>query len=229
MKPDAITILLVIALLLVPGSVQVARSQDIPTFNPEKVPAEGQRPQDFLPRGWKIGASAEGDLNGDRLPDHALQLVPDDYDSSGISAAPEAQALLILLSAGGGKLQRAGLATKLLVPIVPQYILEMSIRNGVLVINQNFGMTDVADLTHRFRFEAATRRFLLIGKDTFSYHRPQGPRWPATRISENYLTGVRLTTTDRWLSNGTNKPTTKRGSVARSRVFLEDVDEDPDN
>ena len=228
MRPNALTTSLVSILLIVAVSVQ-SRAQDAPTFNPEQVPAEGRTPQDFLPRGWKIDARAEGDLNGDSIPDQALQIVPEDYDSSGINAAPEAQALLILLSANGGRLRRAGLATQLLVPIVPQYILDMSVKNGVLVINQNFGMTDVTDLTHHLRYERAQGRFLLIGKDTFFYHRPQGPRWPATRISENYLTGVRLTTTDRWLSNGTNKPTTKRGRVAKARVFVEDIDEASDN
>jgi hypothetical protein len=229
MKRSATTIHMVITLLFVAGSAQ-ARAQNVLTFNPEQVPAEGRRPQDFLPRDWKIGARAEGDLNGDHLPDHVLQLVPHDYDSSGISAAPEAQALLILLSAdGGGRLQRTGLATKLLMPVVPQYILAMSIRNGVLVINQNFGMTDVTDLTHRLRYEPTAGRFQLIGKDTFNYHRPQGPNWPATRISENYLTGARLTTTDRRLRNGMNKPTTKRGQVARAPVFIEDVDEASNN
>lgn len=224
MKRNISTMALVIASLLLAGIAQ-ARAQDAPTFNPEQVPAEGRKAEDFLPRGWKIGERADGDLNGDRLADHALQLVPEDYDSSGITAAPEAQALLLLLSADGGRLRRAALTTKLLATLVPQYILAISIKNGVLVINQNFGMTDVADLTHRLRYEPTTNRFLLIGKDTFNYHRPQGPRWPATRISENYLTGVRLTTTDRWLSNGTNRPTTKRGRVARTRIFLEDIDE----
>ena len=222
MEQNASTIPLVIALLFVAGSVQ-ARAQDVPTFNPEQVPVEGHRPQDFVPRRWKIGAREEGDLNGDRLPDHALQLVPEDYDSSGISAAPEAQALLILLS-GDGKLRRAGITTKLLLPDVPQYILSMFIRNGVLVIDQNYGMSDVADIAHLLRYEPTAARFLLIGKDKSSYHRPEGPKWPATKVSENYLVGVRLTTTDRWLSNGTNRRTTKRGRVARMRVFLEDVD-----
>jgi hypothetical protein len=215
--------------LLVVAAVTRAGAQDGPTFNAELVPPEGRKAEDFLPPGWKIGERAEGDLNGDRIPDYALQLVPVDHDSSGIGAAPEAQALLILLSTDGGKLRRAGLATRLLVHVVPQYILALSIKNGVLVINQNFGMTDVADLTHRLRYEPAAGRFLLIGKDTFSYHRPQGPKWPATRVSENYLTGVRLTTTDRWLRDGTNRPMTKRERVARARVFVEDVDEDPDN
>ena len=227
MKQNPSTILLVIALLFVAGSAQ-ARAQDVPTFNPEQVPAEGRRPQDFVPRRWKIGAREEGDLNGDRLPDHALQLVPEDYDSSGISAAPEAQALLILLSADG-KLRRAGITTKLLMPNVPQYILSMFIRSGVLVIDQNYGMTDVADIAHRLRYEPTAGRFMLIGKDTANYHRPEGPKWPATKVSENYLVGVRLTTTDRWLSNGTNRHTTKRGRVARMRVFLEEIDVVSDN
>ena len=222
------TISFVTALLFVTMGAR-GRAQDVLTFKPDQVPTEGSRVQDFLPRGWKVGARAEGDLNGDRLSDQVLQLVPEDYDSTGISAAPESQALLILLSADSGRLRRAGVATKLLALVVPQYIIDISIKNGVLVIHQNFGMTDVADLTHRFRYEPVPGRFLLNGKDILNYHRPQGPRWPATRISENYLTGVRLTTTDRWLSNGTNRPTTKRGRVARTRVFLEDVDEDPDN
>lgn len=227
-KRQVRTILAAVLLLLAARGAQ-ARAQAAPVFNPEQVPAEGRRAQDFLPRGWKAGAGAEGDLNGDRLPDHALQLVPDDYDVSGIPAAPESQALLVLLSSEGGRLRRAGLATKLLVPVVPQYVLDVSIKNGVLVVNQNFGMTDVADLTHRFRYDAASGRFLLIGKDTYSYHRPQGPKWPATRVSENYLTGLRLTTTERYLSNGKKSATTERGTASRARVFLEDVDEDPDN
>ena len=226
-KLAAFTVSLIAALLFVLSSAQ-AQAQDGPTFRPEQVPTEGSSVQAFVPRGWKIGARAEGDLNGDRLSDQVLQLVPEDYELANITAAPEAQALVILLAESNGSLKRAGLATKLLVPIVPQYILDISIKNGVLVINQNFGMTDVADLTHRFRYQPGPGRFLLIGKDSLNYHRPQGPNWPATRISDNYLTGVRLTTTDRWLKNGTNKPTTKRGRVARTRVFLEDVNEDPD-
>lgn len=228
MRRNTSTITMIIVALLVAAAGPRAEAQDGPAFNAELVPAEGRKAEDFLPPGWKIGERAAGDLNGDRIQDYALQLVPADHDSSAISAAPEAQALLILLSADGGRLRRAGLATKLLVPLVPQYILAMEIKRGVLVINQNFGMTDVADLTHRLRHEPAAGRFLLIGKDTFHYHRPQGPGWPATRVSENYLTGVRLTTTDRWLRNGANRPTTKRERVARARIFVEDLDEDPD-
>jgi hypothetical protein len=220
--------LLLIALLFIAVGTQ-AHAQNAPTLNPAQVPAEGAREQDFVPRGFKIEGRVEGDLNGDRRPDRVIQLATEDYDSSGITAAPETHALLILLSDDRGRLRRAGLATRLLVPTVPQYGLQLTIRNGVLVVNQNFGMTDVTDLTHRFRYEPGSRRFLLIGKDTFSYHRPQGPRWPATRVSDNYLTGVRLTTTDRWINEETNRPTTRRERIARTRLFLEDVNENTDN
>jgi hypothetical protein len=198
-------------------------AQNGPTFDSRRVPADGRKSQDFVPAGWKIGMSAEGDLNGDQVPDQVLQLVPSYYDPSDVPAGPDSQAMLILLSDHGG-LRRAALSTKLLATMVPQYILDIGIKNGVVVIHQNFGMTEVTDLTHRFRLEPAAQRFLLIGKDTLYYHRPQGPRWPATRISENYLTGVRLTTTDHWLNDETNKPRTTRGQVARARLFLEQID-----
>ncbi len=158
-----------------------------------------------------------------------LQLVPEDYDLEGVNAAPEAQALLILTAAEGGRLRRAALAMKLLVPVVPQYIFDLSVKNGVLVVHQNYGMTDVADLTHRFRYDAASGRLLLIGRDVFNYHRPQGPRWPAVKVSENYLTGVRLTTEERWRGERQLKSAERREQIGRARVSLEDVDEDPDN
>ena len=202
-----------------------AAAQDAPAFDAARVPAEGAKEQEFVPGGWKVDGRVEGDLDGDGRADRVLRLVPRDYDSSGIVAAPESQALLVLLSAEGGRLRRAGLATKLLVPVVPQYGVQLNVKNGVLVVNQNFGMTEVSDLTHRFRYDPASGRLLLIGKDTFSYHRPQGPDWPAVKISENYLTGVRLTTEERWRGERQLKPSEKREQIGRARVFLEDVDE----
>ncbi len=206
-----------------------AAAQDAPAFDAARVPAEGAGERAFVPGGWKVGGRAEGDLDGDGRADSALWLVPADYDYEGVVAAPESQALVVLLSSGGGRLRRAGVATKLLVPAVPQYIFDLDIKRGVLVVHQNYGMTDVQDLTHRFRYDAAAGRFALIGRDIFSYHRPQGPDWPAVKVSENYLTGVRLTTEERWRGRRQLKPSERREPLARARAFLEDVDEDPDN
>ena len=236
-KRQAAMALLAGALLFLAG-VTPARAQDGPTIiNPAEVPAQGARAEDFVPRGWKIAARAEGDLNGDGRADRVLQLVPEETpDNRSINdLAPLGNALVILLATDNGRLRRAGVAPRFLatpftyIAAQGQYSLELTIRNGVLIVAQLYGVTDAAHLTHRFRYEPAMGRFLLIGKDSFHYHRPHGPQWPATRISENYLTGVRLTTTDRWLSNGTNRPITRREQIARARIFLEDVNEYADN
>jgi hypothetical protein len=192
-----------------------------------KVPASGASAQDFVPPGWKIAARVEGDLNGDGRPDQVLQLVtaetPDDRADT--DAAPQAHALLILL-ADGKMLRRAGLGTRLLVPIVPQYSLNLSIKSGVLIVEQDYGMSDVVNLKHLFRREPRTERFLLIGQDVFLYTRPL--RYDTVKTSENYLTGVRLTITGHFRRGIVAGPeTTKREQIERQKIYLEDVDEDP--
>jgi len=221
MRRVGFAVLIASAFVLMAGAQIWA--QDTVVFKPEQVPAKGSKIQDFIPSGWKAGSQVNGDLNGDGVADVVLDIVPEDYDTEGIVSGPEDQALLILLTERGGKLRRGGLAPKLLETDVPQYGLDLTTKNGVLIIHQNYGMTDVTDVTHRFRYEASTDRFVLIGRDVYSYHRPQGPDWPAVLVSENYVTGKKLTTTDHWLRNGTNRPTSKPGTVARSHVFFDDV------
>ena len=195
-----------------------------------KLPAVGTRPQDFAPRGWKIASRAEGDLNRDGRTDQVLHVVTQDTpdDRSFADAAPEAHALVALIDEGG-RLRRVGVASELLVPFVPQYTLEMTIRkDGVLVVKQDYGMSDVVNLTHLFRHEAATGRLLLIGKEIFTYTRPL--RDDTVKTSENYLTGVRLTTTGHFRRGaGTTRETTKSEQMERRRIYLEDVDENHDN
>jgi hypothetical protein len=195
--------------------------------DPARVPAAGVRVGDFVPAGWKVAAEARGDLDGDGRADRAVHLVPISsswYDASGTSAAPDAQALLVLLGDAGGRLRRAGLAARLLQPSVPQWGLRLTIRNGVLVVNENYGMTDVTDATHRFRWDAASRRFLLIGRDVLTYHRPQ-EMYDSVKRSENYLTGVRLVTTGHFSPSGRYSESERRERIARTRTAMEAVDE----
>ena len=205
----------------------VARAQ-AGTLNAAEVPAAGARPQDFATPGWKIAARAGGDLNDDGRTDQVLQLVtagtPD--DRSDTDAAPEAHALLILF-AEGGKFRRAGLATRLLAPFVPQYSLGLKVRgDGVLVVEQDYGMNDVTHLKHLLRYEPRAGRFLLIGRDKYSYTRPL--RGHTVKTSENYLTGVRSITVRHFRrGDGVGPETTRREQLGRSMTYLEDVDEDP--
>jgi len=232
MRRSAVHLVMLLAAFGIAGSAGAAAlgAQDAPPFDASRVPATGRQTHDFVPPGWKAAAEATGDLNGDGRPDHVLHLVPTGtwYDPNAISAAPDAHALVIVLAEPGGRLRRAAVATRLLPSVVPQYLLEMRIRNGVLIVHQNFGMTQVSDLTHRFRRDPATRRFVLIGRDQFFYARPQ-EAGDTRRISENYLTGVRLTTIGRWGSGDTARETTTREQIPRTRTDFEAVDENDDN
>lgn len=202
-----------------------AAEQQAPRIDAARVATTGAKPGDFVPRGWKIAAQVQGDLNGDGKPDHVLHVVPasSHYETGGVGAAPEAHALMILLTDDKG-LRRAGLAERLLVREVPQWGVQMTIRNGVLITVQNYGMSDVSDVTHRFRLDPASGRFLLIGKDQFSYQRPLS-RDDTIKISENYLTGVRLTTTGHVRKGVVVKETNKKEQFDKKRVHFEDVDE----
>lgn len=222
----ALAILLPLACVAAPR----AAAQDAPpTLRPADVPMRGTRAQDFVPAGWKIASQVQGDLNGDGRADRVLHLVPRDaeYDPGGVGIAPEAGALVIVLAGSGGGLRRAGVSTGLLQPLVPQWGLHLAIRRGVLVVNQNYGMTDVVDATHRFRLDVGSGRFILIGRDLFDYHRPQG-MYDTVKTSENYLTGVRLVTTGHWAGERYWE-STERQAIPRTRTTFEDAAEsEPD-
>ena len=229
--------LLAFALLFLAG-IAPARAQDAPTIiDPAQVPAAGTRAEDFVPRGWKIDGRAEGDLNGDGRADHVLQLVPEDTpDNRSINDnAPLGNALVILLATDNGRFRRAGVAPRLLatpftyIAAQGQYSLELTIRNRILTVHQLYGVTDAVDLNHRFRYDPATGRFLLISRDQFNYPRPGRLNDELIRTSENYLTGVRLTTTSHVGRVGETRKRTRRERIARTRVFLEDVNEYSDN
>jgi hypothetical protein len=203
-----------------------ASAQEGRVFDASLVPAAGASESEFVTRGWKVAARAEGDLDGDGRADRALHLVEADtyYDPDAVTAAPESQALVVLLAGRDGKLRRAGVATRLLQPVVPQYIAELKVERGVLVVHQNYGMTQVWDTTHRFRYEAASGRFVLIGRDNFYYTRPISHD-DTVRTSENYLTGVRLTTTGHVRKGVVVRETTKRERIERKKTYMEDLDE----
>jgi hypothetical protein len=223
-RPRAtLPLLLVLACLCAPAG---ARAQDAPRLRPSDVPARGARAADFVPRGWREAARATGDLDRDGRPDTVLHLVAADTpDDLLISAAPEGHALVVLLAQADGSLRRAGVAPDLLETAAPQYGLSLEIRGGVLVAEQSWGMTWVVVMTHRFRHDPASGRFLLIGRDQYTYTRPLD-RDDTVLVSENFLTGVRLTTTGHVRDGIVARESTRREAIPRTPLFMEDVSDD---
>ena len=197
------------------------------------VPAEGREPADFVPRGWKTEGAAgvvTGDLNRDGAPDAVLRLVEDaPAEGAGGVLNERARALVIVLARPGGGYRRAAVAPRLLGCVGCAGVLgdpeggniQVEIKNGVLNVNQLSGSRWATDLTQRFRHDAATGRFVLIGEDVSEYDRAAGG---GTSTSTNYSTGVRVTKRARVLRGGRESVTTKRTRVTRARRFIEDVD-----
>ncbi|MET0400516.1 MAG: hypothetical protein ABW277_27240 [Longimicrobiaceae bacterium] len=219
-RRTAIPLLLALACLCAPPG---ARAQAAPRLRPSDVPARGARAADFVPRGWREAARVTGDLDRDGRPDTVLHLVAADTpDDPLYTSAPEGHALVVLLARADGSLRRGGVAPELLETGAPQYGLELEIRNGVLVAGQSYGMTWVVNMTHRFRHDPASSRFLLIGRDQYTYTRPLNHD-DTVLVSENYLTGVRLTTTGHVRDGIVARESTRREAIPRARLFMEDV------
>jgi hypothetical protein len=217
------SLLLALGCLCAPPGVG---AQGAPRLRPSDVPARGARAADFVPRGWKVAMRAAGDLDRDARPDTVLHLVTADTpDDPLYTSAPEGHALVVLLAQADGSLRRAGVAPELLETGAPQYGLELEIRGGVLAAEQSYGMTWVVNLTHRFRHDPASGRFLLIGRDQYTYTRPLD-RDDTVLVSENYLTGVRLTTTGHVRDGIVARETTRREPIPRKAAFMEDVSDD---
>ena len=206
---------------------EAARAQEARPLDASAVPMRGARPEAFAPAGWKIGMQVGGDLNGDGRADRVLHLVPRDDSAAAadiLAPGPETQALVILLAARGGGWRRAGVAPRLLLPAMPQWGLQLAIRRGVLVVHQYYGMATVWNYTHRFRLHAPSGRFVLIGRDRLTYHRPQG-MYDTEERSENYLTGVRLVTVGHLGRGGAYSERARRETIPRRRTAFEDVRE----
>ena len=222
------------AIILLTASGAAARQDEAPrSLDPNLIPAEGAKPADFVPRGWKAETDegvVTGDLNRDGAADAVLRLVEDmPVERPDGVYNTRYRALVVLLAKPGGGYRRAAVATKLLGCTLCAGALgdpeggniQIDIKNSVLNVHQLSGAREATDHTQRFRQDEATGRFQLIGEDVESYDRAEGG---GKSVSTNYLTGVQVTKTTRILKGGRESSTTKTARVARTRRFIEDVD-----
>ena len=194
-------------------------------LDPSRVPAEGQTTKQFVPSGWKIEEQVTGDLNGDSLPDFALKLVEHKVEKNSEGDPTErGRALVIVLANADGKLKRAGVAEALLQCTrcggafygVVEAPADVKIEKGTVVVNQEHGSRELSNITFRFRYDAGTQRFILIGFDYAT-----ADRLTANTVTEsiNYLTGARVVQRGKG-----NRDTTSRTTVPKKKIFLENVD-----
>jgi hypothetical protein len=231
-------IILSLTLLLLSQAVALsaARQDEAPRYLDAKlIPAEGRAVAGFVPRGWKLeGDEGEltGDLNKDGVPDKVLRLVEDlPVERPDGVYNTRYRALVVLLARPDGGFSRAAVATRLLGCTLCAGVLgdpeggnvTIEIKNGVLSVQQLSGSREATDLTQRFRYDAASGRFVLIGVDVEQYDRAEGG---SETFSTNYLTGLRVSKKMQVKKPGADPVlvSNKTTRVKRERRFLEDVD-----
>ncbi len=197
-----------------------------------KSPVESASASDFVPQGWIIEEEANGDLNGDSIPDVAVKLVeekPRDFDEN--NPPERRRALLILFKLPNGRLRWAALADKVLQCTrcggafygISESPAEVEIANGVIIIKQDNGSRELASETYRFRFDPRIKRFALIGMDIGVFDRMTGG---SSDESTNFLTGVKITTVKRYHQKRGDDVTVseKRERIVVEKRFIEDVE-----
>ena len=204
------------------------------TLDPKLVPMSGTTTKTFVPKGWKSQDEQAGDLNGDGLPDAVLQLIEDKPARDAKDEFQERQrALLILFKTADGKYARAAVANKLLMCASCGGMLggsagdapgaDVKIEKGVLIVSQLSGSRESTDLLQRFRYDARSQKFLLIGQDITSADRLVGN---SEVISTNFLTGKQVIERRKY-NQKTDKEVVLSKQikvVAKARKTIEQVD-----
>jgi hypothetical protein len=206
-------------------------AQDGAKIDAAKLPRTAATVREFVPSGWTVEAQVEGDLNKDSIPDLAVTLVEQMPTNADKDNPPERQrALLILLKTADGKLSRAVLANKVLLCTrcggafygVVETPTQVEIKDGVLIVTQEYGSRELTEETFRFRYEPETKRFAFIGVDVKTFDRMSGR---GVTESSNFLIGLKITMKTR-LDPQTDKTvnvSNTRQRILQDKKFIEDV------
>lgn len=220
-----------VSLLAAPARAQVS-------VKPEAViramAAEGKAKEDFVPKGWEVVSEAAGDLNADGLADVGLTIGLDEdmrgmLDNSESSCESPPYVVVVLFGKPGGGYRRAGANGKLYPPTCEDARPDLTIRNGVLVVNHNWRDGWAVDTTFRFRFDPAENRMMLIGFDREHYSRTS--IYEGSKTSESYLTGLRIVYAKSYRRRSSSYSEVKREKIKPAKVAFEnarmnDVDSD---
>jgi len=196
------------------------------TLPVKQIPREGSSLQAFLPNGWTVEMQKSGDLNGDGTADILAMLIQDKpaLDPDGV-VNQRYRGLIVLLNTSDNAFRLAGTNDSLLQCTTCGGVkgtVYMDIKKGVIILSQMSGSREFVDVTWRFRHDAKTQRFLLIGKDVENGDSILGT---GTIESCNCLTGQKITKTYRYDQTGERKIIlrTTKGGCPKATPFLEQI------
>jgi hypothetical protein len=180
-------------------------------LNAADVPAAAENLQVFPPQGWKIKTETSGDLNGDNLNDTVLTVA---FGDSGL-------ALIVAFKNASGNFKRVAVAPNALRcecgSMLGDGTPDVEISKGQILLKGWSGSREIRDIKMRFRFEASTERFLLIGED---YQLTDRLELTSNTVSSNYLTNQRIFT--KIVED--QKPVETKKKIKRQRIYLDELD-----
>jgi hypothetical protein len=162
------------------------------------LPAQGASKERFVPEGWEIVSQADGDLDGDGNADATLSLgltedmrgMLGNFEGSDSCESPAYIVVVLFAKPAGAGYERFAANGKLFPPTCEDARPDVTIKNGVLIVNHNWRDGWAVDTTFRFRYDLAEKRLNLIGFDFAHYSRSNV--YEGAKTSDNYLTGQRI-------------------------------------
>jgi hypothetical protein len=230
MKLVKLAVILVMASLMV---VKPANSEETRHFfDASVIPVEGSSKADFVPEGWVIESSIEGDINGDSKSDVVITLIESLAKATEKTLLPAGnRVLMILMQSPKGAFHRLAVAKRLLRCSACYGAMagpeggkpEITIVKGVIIVEDLWGSRDTVTTRLRFRYDHRSKRVLLIGEDIENSDRATGL---VKRTSSNFLTGNKIKETERF-DNKSNQPillSKKKQRIPISTRYIEDID-----
>jgi hypothetical protein len=187
------------------------------SFTVPAIPEKGISKESFIPVDWDLGEEiAEGDLNGDDVPDIAMVITyARDHIVKGANgpAVSHPRILLVLFKDAKRKEYRLAAQNSSIIiestdPALEEPFKGLEIKNRVLTITFSFfysmGTWEVTGNKFKFRYQNGA--FALIGEDYSSFWRNRAN--PDKEISCNYLSGKKQTITEKYSGDESTAETT---------------------
>lgn len=212
------------ALLLTMLLHNSSQAQQTPPFG-KKLPATAPALRDFVPRGWTVESQVSGDLNGDGQADIAAVVVENKAATDANNTFNDRQRGLIVVLAGAKGYSLLGSNDKLLQCLGCGGVkdgVNVTIKNGVLIVGQYSGSREYSIYTWRFRLDAASQRLQMIGIDEED---TDGMVGKGSTVSTNLLTGQQISETYQYDQNRDRKVvlSSKKSKTAKTTTLLEDA------
>lgn len=158
----------------------------LPAFA-QRVPVMGDAElQDLLPDGASMETRVDGDLNGDGETDTA-------FVWRSAEGAEDARGLVVRVAYRNAFDMGHDPAGEVALDPFPQGAASLSIRKGVLVVEDLTGGTTATQSTRRYRYDAGERKMRLIGIDAERYSRTNSHG--TIKVSWNLLDGAHVVET----------------------------------